>query len=74
MLFGSDMGHHLDTMYRPAEFTQTRYEYPTEVRKNLTDAYERAQDRLNLAHLRQKDNYDRRLNGNLYSPGNLVWL
>jgi hypothetical protein len=72
MLFGREMRLTLDIMYRPPESTHTRYECPTEVRKTLTDAYERARERLNLAHKRQKDYYDRRMSGNRYSPGNLV--
>ena len=74
MLFGREMRLPLDVMYRPPEATYTRYDYPSEVRKTLTDAYERARERLHLAHKRQKDYYDRRMSGIRFSPGNLVWL
>jgi hypothetical protein len=50
MLFGCEMRLPLDIMYRPPEATFTRFDYPNEVRKTLTDAYERARERLHLAH------------------------
>ena len=45
-------------MYRPPEASHSRFDYPNEVRKTLTDAYTRARERLHLAHKRQKDYYD----------------
>ena len=67
MLFGREMRLPLDVMYRPPEAMYNRYEYPSEVRKTLTDAYERARERLQLAHKRQKDYYDRRMCGLRFS-------
>ena len=61
-------------MYLPPEASLTRFDYPNEVRKTLVDAYERARERLHLAHKRQKDYYDRRISGIRFAPGDLVWL
>ena len=74
MLFGREMRLPLDVMYRPPEASLTRFDYPNEVRKTLADAYERAKERLHLAHKRQKDYNDRRMSGLRFSPGDSVWL
>ena len=74
MLFGREMRLPLDVMYRPPEGTYMKYDYPSEVRKTLTDAYERARQRLHLAHKRRKDYYDRRTCGSRFFPNSLVWL
>ena len=63
MLFGREMRLPLDIMYRPPEASYSRFDYPNEVRETLADAYERARERLHLAHNRQKDYYDRRMSG-----------
>ena len=74
MLFGREMRLPLDIMYRPPEASHSRFDYPNEVRKTLNDAYERARERLHLAHKRKKDYYDRRISGVRLVPGDLVWL
>ena len=74
MLFGREMRLPLDIMYRPPEIEHTRSEYPNEVRKVLEHAYERARDRLHMAHERQKDYYDRRGHGSRFKVGDSVWL
>ena len=74
MLFGREMRLPLDIMYRPPEASHSRFDYPNEVRKTLSDAYERARERLHLAHNRQKDYYHRRMSGLRFSPGDSVWL
>ena len=58
MLFGREMRLPLDIMYRQPEASHSRFDYSNEVRKTLADAYERARERLHLAHKRQKDYYD----------------
>ena len=74
MLFIREMRLSFDIMYRPFEASHSRFDYPNEVRKTLADAYERARERLHLAHKRQKDYYDRRMSGLQFSTGDSVWL
>ena len=74
MMFGRKMRLPLVIMYRPPEASHSRLDYPNEVRKTLADAYERARERLHLAHNRQKDYYDLRMSGLRFSPGDSVWL
>ena len=74
MLFGREMRLPLDVVYRPPEASLTRFDYPNEVRKTLVDAFERARERLHLAHKRQKDYYNRRMSGIRFAPGDLVWF
>ena len=74
MLFGREIRLPLNVMYLPPEGTYTRYDYPSEVRKALTDAYERARELLHLAHKRQKDYYDRRTCGSRFFHNSFVWL
>ena len=74
MLFGSKMRLLLDTMYRPPEASKTKFDYPNKVRKTLADAYERAREKLHVAHKRQKDYYDRRMSEIRFAIGDLVRL
>ena len=74
MLYGREMRLSLDIMYLPPEGTFPRYNYLSEVRKTLTNAYERAGERLHLAHKKQKDYYNLQTFGFRFFPGNFVWL
>ena len=74
MLFGREMRLLLDVMYLPPEASHTRFGYPYEVGTTLADAYDRAINRLNIAHKMQNDYYDRSTYGFCFSVDDLVWL
>lgn len=74
LLYGREMRLPLDIIYGPAERSTNRFDYAAEVRNTLENAYERARNRLNLAHKRQNNYYDRRTQGTRFKSGNSVWL
>ena len=72
LLYGREMRLPLDVIYRPAERYQSRTEYAIEVRKTLDQAYDVPRDHLQLAHKRQKDNFDYRTRGKRFKQGESV--
>ena len=64
----------IDIMYRSPNQEVTRSQYAQEVRDTLQNAYRAAREKLLVAHIRQKDYYDRRTQGTRYSVGDSVWL
>ena len=61
LLYGKEMRLPLDIMYRFPGTEQTRTEYVRELQTSLQDAYVTVREKLQLAHQRQKDYYDRPL-------------
>ena len=74
LLYGKEMRIPLDIMYRPPGTEQTRTEYVRKLRTSLQDAYVTVREKLQLAHQRQKDYYDRRTHGERFKPGVSVWI
>ena len=74
LLFGREMRLPLDIIFRPPDKEQSHQAFVGEVREHLHRAYDTARDRLQLAHHRQKDYYDRRTHGDRYKVGDSVWL
>ena len=74
LLYGKEMRLPLDIMYRPPGTEQSRTECVRELRTSLQDAYVTVRDKLQLAHQRQKDYYDRRTHGERFKTGESVWL
>ena len=74
LLFGRKMRLPLDIIYRPPEKEQSHQAFVVEIREQLHRAYDTTRDRLNLAHQRQKDYYDRRTHGERFRVGDSVWL
>ena len=63
-----------DIIYRPPSQDLSRTQYAQEIRRLLERAYDTARSKLQLAHERQKDYYDRRTRGERFKPGDSVWL
>ena len=74
LLYGREMRLPLDIIYRPPNQDKCHSEYVQSVRSTLETSYETARERLNLAHNRQKDYYDRKTHGLRFKPGDSVWL
>ena len=65
----------LDVMYGTScDAPQTHNTYAAHLHLSLTKAYSRVRKHLQVAHLRQKQNYDQRVYGEPFEPGDLVWL
>ena len=74
LLYGREMRLLLDLIYPPPERDQSRTDYAIELSKTLDQEYEVARDQLQLAHKRQKDDYNRRTRGKRFIQGESVWL
>ena len=74
LLYGREMRIPLDLMYRPPSFDVSRAQYAHDISKTLINAYEIAREKLNFAHERQQDYYDRRTRGTRFKPNDFVWL
>ena len=64
----------LNLMYRPRSLDVLRAQYAHDIRKTLINAYKIAREKLNFAHERQKNYYDRRTRGTRFKPNDFVWL
>ena len=74
LLYGNEMRLQLDIMYRPPETEQTLTEDVRQLRTSLKDAYVTLLEKLQLAHRRQNNYYDRRIHGKHFKPNENVWL
>ena len=65
----------IDIMYgTPILEESTMSEYATSLKGSLEAAYERVHDQMGHKQDRQKELYDRRVHGEPFEPGDLVWL
>ena len=75
LLYGREARLPIDLMYgtkRPSP--QSVHEYASNLKQSLNDAYSAVRQQLNQAHARQKQYYDRKVHGEPYKKGDLVWL
>ena len=75
LLYGREARLPIDLMYgtkRPSP--QSVHEYASHLKQSLKDAYSAVRQQLNQAHARQKQYYDRKVHGEPYKKGDLVWL
>ena len=52
----------------------TTKEYATQLKKGLEEAYSCAREKLATSHERRKEHYDKRVHGQPFAAGDLVWL
>ena len=65
----------IDIMYgNPTPQPTTIPQYVTDLRMHLEAAYRRVRERMGHQFERQKDLYNKRVHGDPYEPGDLVWL
>ena len=74
LLYGKEMRLPLDIIYCSLSQDLSRTQYAQEVRRVLERAFDTARSKLQLAHERQKDYYDRLTRGERFKPGDSVWL
>ena len=75
LMFGREARLPLDTAYGTKSFpSETVESYASHMRTSLTDAYSDVRHHLEVSHQRQKEIYDRRVHGEPYKEGDLVWL
>ena len=74
-MFGHSVRMPVDIMYgSPNQPTTTIPKYVVDLRSSLSAAYKQVRDCMGNKRARQKEFYDRRVHGQLFSPGDLVWL
>ena len=75
LMFGRQVRLPVDVMYgSPTPQPSTVPQYVTDLRSSLEIAYQRVRERMGHKLSRQKDLYDRKLHGDPFQPGDLVWL
>lgn len=75
LLFGHEARLPLDLMYGTKKSQPTSVQdYAAHLKDSLTDAYRAVRLQLDQSHARQKDFYDRKVHGEPYKKGDLVWL
>ena len=68
-------GFTLDIMFGSSPVIETSPRvYATTLRASLTTAYNHVRDRMNVTFERQKQHYDKKVHGQPYNVGDLVWL
>jgi hypothetical protein len=74
-MFGREARLPVDIMFgHPAPPPSNCTQYVKNVRKTLESAYQRVRQHLNTQHRRQKQIYDRKVEGAPYAVGDKVWL
>jgi len=75
LMFGRQVRMPVDLMYgSPTPHSTTVPQYVADLRSNLTAAYEQVRATMSTKLGRQKEFYDRRVHGQPFKPGDLVWL
>ena len=75
LMFGRQARMPIDVVYGPAPLQpSTTCEYAARLRTSLETAYQRVREQMDLRLDRQKEIYDRRVHGNPFKKGELVWL
>ena len=75
LLFGHEARLPLDLMYGTKKpQPQLPQDYAAHLKQSLSDAHYAVRQQLNQAHARQKEFYDRKVHGEPYKKGDLVWL
>ena len=75
LLFGHEARLPIDLMFGTKKLQpQSVHEYAAHLKASLTDAYRDVHEALDRSHTRQKDFYDKKIHGEPYKKGDLVWL
>ena len=75
LMFGHQARLPVDVMYRPIEQPLQSYgEYAKLLQHRLQRAFDLVKQHITKEHLRQKEFYDQKIYGKLYTMGGLVWL
>ncbi len=76
MMYGRKARLPIDVMFGPAEppKSYTTGQYMLELNQSLDQAYSLAREKAGLIQRRQKELYDRKIHGQAYKEGDLVWL
>jgi len=75
LMFGRQPHMPLDIIYGvPPDHTQEHCQYVVNLRKTMESAYCLARRNVQTAAYRQKENYDLKVHGDKFKPGELVWL
>eukprot|EP00731_Ephydatia_muelleri_P010034 Em0005g620a len=75
LMFGRQVKLPVDLMYGTTQGKETAVmEYVKNLKDGLLEAYALVRDRCETEHKRQKSIYDRKVHGEPYSEGDLVWL
>ena len=79
LMFGRSVRMPVDIMYgimygSPNQPTTTLPKYVADLRSSLSAAYKQVREYMGNKLARQKEFYDRRVHGQPFSPGDLVWL
>eukprot|EP00731_Ephydatia_muelleri_P022337 Em0014g928a len=75
LMFGRQVKLPVDLMYGTTQGKETAVmEYVKNLKDGLLEAYALVRDRCETEHKRQKSIYDRKVHGEPYSEGDIVWL
>jgi hypothetical protein len=75
LMFGREAKLPIDLMYGTGDNKDmTTIEYATQLKKGLDEAYSCAREKLAASHERRKEHYDKRVHGQPFADGDLVWL
>ena len=75
LMYGLQVRMPVDLMYgMPSPNLATVTEYTTHLRDSLEDAYQQVRERMGRRLKREKELYDRKVHGEPFEAGNLVWL
>jgi hypothetical protein len=77
LMFGREARMPVDLLYPPPTNTQSQVphsKYAVETQNALRNAYHLVREKVARKHHRQKELYNRRIHGQPYKPGALVWL
>ena len=75
LMFGRQAKLPIDLMYATGHHVELpTSEYATQLKKGLEEAYARVREKLTRSHERRKENYDRKVHGDPYNQGDLVWM
>lgn len=75
LMFGREAKLPIDLMYGTGNNNDmTTTEYATQLKKGLEEAYSCAREKLGASHKRRKEHYDKRVHGQPFTDGDLVWL
>ena len=75
LMFGREAKLPIDLMYGTGNNVETPItDYANQLKKSLEGAYNQARQKLGASHERRKGHYDKRIHGEPFQEGDLVWL
>ena len=63
-----------DVMYGSLVVERSPSTYASDLKKLFTTAYDKVRDKMNAEFQRQKQFYDKKVHGDPYKVGDLIWL